>query len=56
MSMFGAVDLSSLAPAKPAGPTGATPSPATGERPGGAARPGLPVPVSYTQLNLPTTA
>ena len=34
MSMFGAVDLSSLAPAtKPAGSSGATPSPATGDRP-----------------------
>ena len=43
MSMFGAVDLSSLAPAKPAGSTGGTPSPATGERPAGAA--GLPVPL-----------
>ncbi len=45
MSMFGAVDLSSLAPANPAGPTGATPSPATGDRPGGAAGSGLPVPL-----------
>ena len=44
MSMFGAVDLSSLAPAtKPAGSTGATPSPATGDHPAGA--PGLPVPL-----------
>ena len=46
MSMFGAVDLSSLAPAtKPAGSTGATPSPATGGRPTGAAGSGLPVPL-----------
>lgn len=46
MSMFGAVDLSSLAPAtKPAGSTGATPSPATGDRPTGAAGSGLPVPL-----------
>ena len=44
MSMFGAVDLSSLAPAtKPAGSSGATPSPATGDHPAGA--PGLPVPL-----------
>ena len=46
MSMFGAVDLSSLAPAtKPAGSSGATPSPATGDRPTGAAGSGLPVPL-----------
>ena len=46
MSMFGAVDLSSFAPAtKPAGSTGATPSPATGDRPTGAAGSGLPVPL-----------
>ena len=46
MSMFGAVDLSSLAPAtKPAGSSGATPSPATGDRPAGAAGSGLPVPL-----------
>ena len=44
MSMFGAVDLSSLAPAtKPAASSGATPSPATGDHPAGA--PGLPVPL-----------
>ena len=44
MSMFGAVDLSSFAPAtKPAGSTGATPSPTAGDRPAGA--PGLPVPL-----------
>ena len=44
MSMFGAVDLSSLAPAtKPVGSSGATPSPATGDHPAGA--PGLPVPL-----------
>ena len=44
MSMFGAVDLSSLAPAtKPAGSTGATPSPTAGDRPSGAS--GLPVPL-----------
>ena len=42
MSMFGAVDLSSLAPAKPAGSTGGTPSPAT-KGPAGAS--GLPVPL-----------
>ena len=46
MSMFGAVDLSSFAPAtKPAGSSGATPSPATGDRPAGAAGSGLPVPL-----------
>ena len=46
MSMFGAVDLSSLAPAtKPAGSSGGTPSPATGDRPTGAAGSGLPVPL-----------
>ena len=46
MSMFGAVDLSSFAPAtKPAGSTGATQSPATGDRPTGAAGSGLPVPL-----------
>ena len=46
MSMFGAVDLSSLAPAtKSAGSTGATQSPATGDRPTGAAGSGLPVPL-----------
>ena len=46
MSMFGAVDLSSLAPAtKPAGSSGATPSPATGDHPTGAAGSGLPVPL-----------
>ena len=44
MSMFGAVDLSNLAPAtKPAASSGATPSPATGDHPAGA--PGLPVPL-----------
>ncbi|OFR53537.1 MULTISPECIES: tetratricopeptide repeat protein [Actinomyces] len=44
MSMFGAVDLSSFAPAtKPAGSTGATPSPTAGDRPSGAS--GLPVPL-----------
>lgn len=44
MSMFGAVDLSSFAPAtKPAGSSGATPSPTAGDRPAGA--PGLPVPL-----------
>ena len=44
MSMFGAVDLSNLAPAtKPAASAGATPSPATGDHPAGA--PGLPVPL-----------
>ena len=46
MSMFGAVDLSSLAPAtKPAGSSGATPSPATGDHPAGATGSGLPVPL-----------
>ena len=45
MSMFGAVDLSSLAPAKPAGPTGATPGTATGDRPTGAVGSGLSVPL-----------
>ncbi|WP_314317899.1 tetratricopeptide repeat protein [Actinomyces oris] len=45
MSMFGAVDLSSLAPAtKPTGSTGGA-SPATGDRPTGAAGSGLPVPL-----------
>ena len=44
MSMFGAVDLSSFAPAKPAGPTGGTPSPAT-KGPAGAAGAGLQVPL-----------
>ena len=44
MSMFGAVDLSSFAPAtKPAGSTGATPSPTAGDRSSGAS--GLPVPL-----------
>ena len=44
MSMFGAVDLSSFAPAtKPAGSTGTTPSPTAGDRPSGAS--GLPVPL-----------
>lgn len=44
MSMFGAVDLSSFAPAtKPAGSTGATPSSTAGDRPSGAS--GLPVPL-----------
>ena len=44
MSMFGAVDLSSFAPAtKPAGSTGATLSPTAGDRPSGAS--GLPVPL-----------
>ena len=44
MSMFGAVDLSSFAPAtKPAGSTGAIPSPTAGDRPSGAS--GLPVPL-----------
>ena len=42
MSMFGAVDLSSLAPAKPAGSTGGIPNPAT-KGPAGAS--GLPVPL-----------
>ena len=46
MSMFGAVDLSSLAPAtKPAGSSGATPSPATGDHPAGTTGSGLPVPL-----------
>ena len=46
MSMFGAVDLSSLAPAtKPAGSSGVTPSPATGDHPAGATGSGLPVPL-----------
>ena len=45
MSMFGAVDLSSLAPAtKPTGSTSGA-SPATGDRPTGAAGSGLPVPL-----------
>ena len=44
MSMFGAVDLSSFAPAKPAGPTGGTPSPVT-KGPAGAAGAGLQVPL-----------
>ena len=44
MSMFGAVDLSSFAPAKPAGPTGATPSSAA-QGPAGASGSGLPVPL-----------
>ena len=44
MSMFGAVDRSSFAPAtKPAGSTGTTPSPTAGDRPSGAS--GLPVPL-----------
>ncbi|OLO61041.1 co-chaperone YbbN [Actinomyces oris] len=44
MSMFGAVDLSSFAPAtKLAGSTGATLSPTAGDRPSGAS--GLPVPL-----------
>ena len=45
MSMFGAVDLSSFAPAtKPTGSTSGA-SPATGDRPTGAAGSGLPVPL-----------
>jgi len=45
MSMFGAVDLSSLAPAtKPTGSTSGA-SPTTGDRPTGAAGSGLPVPL-----------
>ena len=45
MSMFGAVDLSSLAPAtRPTGSTSGA-SPTTGDRPTGAAGSGLPVPL-----------